>query len=132
MTPRIDTIDTTETEFDTIVVAENVHRNGREVRDDLLRGKLVSRIGDRNPHPLPRLLHGRVGQAHDGEARTPRAHVYFNLDRPGIYAEQAQTAHPADGHQASTLPIDATRTTNRLLHSSYRACAVYCNFRVFV
>ena len=40
-----------------------------EVHDYALRRELVAAVGDRNPHPLPRLLNRRIGQANNGETR---------------------------------------------------------------
>ncbi len=61
---------------------------GGEVDYDLLRRELVAAVRDRHPHPLPRLLHRRVGETHDRETRQTRAYINLDLDWQGVYPEQ--------------------------------------------
>ena len=72
-----------------------------QVDGDAPRGELVGRVDDRGAHPLPALLHGRVGQPHDAERRRRGDHVGLDHHRVTLEAAQGLTR---DSREHGCLP----------------------------
>jgi hypothetical protein len=55
-------------------------------------GEVEAGVLERGAHPLPRLAHGGVRQAHQGEGlQAALADVHLHVDLPDLDAEQAES-----------------------------------------
>ena len=61
----------------------------RQADGDPPHGKLVAGVPYRRPHPLPRLLHRRIGKADDVKRGQTRRDVYLDLDDQTVEAHDS-------------------------------------------
>ena len=83
------------------------HIGRRQVDGDASRRELVVRVDDGRAHALAALLHGRIGQTHDGERgrrprrRRPRPRPHNPGDRQGLAGDTSKLGSPLVGFQGA-------------------------------
>ncbi len=110
---------------------------GRKADRDPLQREVAAGVGDRRPHPLAALAHGRVGQPDDREGRQPPVDVDLGIDGdrldpgdrecPG-HGEHPIEACPGSAHgwatgRAEPVPASCRIRAQRSLHVPLRELA---------
>ena len=76
---------------------------------------LEAAVAKGGAHPLPRLLHGRIGQSHHLQARQPRGQIHFHKHRPGLQALQRRRLAPCQHHALGHYSVSATPVPSPVL-----------------